>query len=77
MKEFKIGGKLKLTENEEYIIVDIIEYNNEIYYFASSVKKPITPKVFQRIDEDGKTYINFVEDKEIIKYIAKKVANEE
>lgn len=76
MKEFKIGGKVTLGENEKYIIVDIIEYEGEKYYFASSDRKPIVPKVFQRIDEDGKTFIKFVEDIKIIKYITNKVVNE-
>lgn len=75
MDEFKIGGKVTLGENETYIIVDIIKYENELYYFASSDNKPIIPKVFQRIDENSKTYIKFVEDPKIIKYIAEKVTN--
>ena len=57
MKEFKIGGKVTLGEDESYIIVDIIEYEDNTYYFVSSTKKPIIPKVFQRIEEDGKVYI--------------------
>lgn len=76
MGEFKIGGKVTLGEKEEYIIVDIIEYENNMYYFASSTKKPIIPKIFQRIDENGKTFVKFVEDPKIIKYIADKVVNE-
>lgn len=76
MKEFKIGGKLTLGDNEEYFIVDIINYENNIYYFASPTKKPIIPKVFQRIEDDGKVYVKFVEDPEIKKYIANKVVNE-
>lgn len=76
MGEFKIGGKVTLGKDEIYIIVDIIEYENNIYYFASPAKKPIIPKVFQRIDEDGKTFIKFIEDPKIIKYIASKVTNE-
>lgn len=71
MNKFKIGGKVTLSENEKYIIVDIVEYNKEIYYFASTVSKPIKSKIFQRIDENNKTYIEFVEDKKIIKEIAK------
>ena len=71
MNKFKIGGKVTLSENEKYIIVDIVEYNKKIYYFASTVSKPIKSKIFQRIDENNKTYIEFVEDKKIIKEIAK------
>lgn len=76
MKEFKIGGKVTLGEDESYIIVDIIEYEDNTYYLVSSTKKPIIPKVFQRIEEDGKVYIEFVDDPKIIKYIANKVVNE-
>lgn len=75
MNEFKIGGKVTLDENEKYIIVDIIEYENELYYFASSIKKPIIPKVFKRTDKNGRTYIEFIEEPQILKYIADKVVN--
>ena len=30
MNKFKIGGKVTLSENEKYIIVDIVENNKEI-----------------------------------------------
>lgn len=73
MNEFKIGGEITLDENEKYIIVDIVKLNNEIYYFASSKKKPITPKIFQRIDEGKNTFIEFIEDPKIIKKILEKV----
>ena len=71
MNEFKIGGKLTLSENEKYIIVDIVEYNKEIYYFASTISKPVKSKIFKRIDENNKTYIEFVKDKKIIQNVAK------
>ena len=75
MKEFKIGGIVTLSENEKYIIVDIVEIENEIYYLASTNKKPIIPKVFRRIEENGKTFIDFVEDKNLIKKISNKIIN--
>lgn len=73
MKEFKIGGIVTLSENEKYIIVDIITIDGEVYYLASTNKKPIIPKVFQKIEEDGKVFIDFIEDKEIIKKISNKI----
>lgn len=76
MEKFKIGGKVTLGENESYVIVDIIEYEGEKYYFTSSCQKPIIPKVFQRIEENGKTFIKFVEDLKVIKYITNKIAND-
>lgn len=73
MNEFKIGGEITLGENEKYIIVDIVKIDDEIYYFASTRKKPIIPKIFQRIDENGKTYIDFIDDPEIIKKVTNKI----
>ena len=73
MKEFKIGGTVTLSEDEKYIIVDIINLDGEVYYLASTNKKPISPKVFQRIEENGKVFIDFIEDKEIIKKISNKI----
>lgn len=74
MYDFKIGGKVTISENEKYIIVDIVEYNNEKYYFASSMEKPITPIIFQKVEDKGKTYIKVIEDLKIIKYVTDKVA---
>ena len=75
MNEFKIGGKVTLSENEKYIIVDIVEYNRELYYFASTISKPVQSKIFKRIDENNKTYIEFIEDEKIIQEIVKIVIN--
>lgn len=75
MKEFKIGGKVTISKNESYIIVDIIEYNNETYYFTSSINKPIVPKIFQRIEEDGKIFIDIIDDEEIINYVHDRIVN--
>ena len=73
MKEFKIGGTVTLSEDEKYIIVDIINLDAEDYYLASTNKKPKRPKVYQRIEENGKVFIDFIEDKEIIKKISNKI----
>lgn len=73
MKEFKIGGKITISENESYRIVDIVELDGKKYYFSCTEKKPIVPKVFERIDEDGETFINKVENPEIIKEISEKI----
>ncbi len=73
MKEFKIGGKVTIDENESYRIVDIVKMSENTYYFACTENKPITPKVFERIEKDGKVYINIVENSEIIRNILEKV----
>lgn len=80
MKDFKIGGKVTISENETYRIVDIVEKDGKTYYFACTEQKPIIPIVFERVEEDGKTFIAVEEDKEIIKEIAEivlKNSNEE
>lgn len=76
MKEFKVGGKVVLGENESYLIVDIVNYEGETYYFASSIQKPIIPKIFQKIEEDGKIYVKFIDDIKIVKAITNKVVKE-
>lgn len=76
MKEFKIGGKVTISENESYRIVDIIEKDGKTYYFSCTEKKPILPKIFERIEEDGKVYIEIVENPKIIKEISEKILKE-
>lgn len=73
MKEFKIGGKVTINENESYRIIDIIKKDGKTYYFSCTNQKPIEPKIFQRIEDNGKTYIEIVENPEIIKEIAEKI----
>lgn len=77
MEEFKVGGKITLSENEKYIIVDIVEYKGKKFYFCSTANKPIIPVIFEKANINGKTFIKQVEDKEIIKYIANKILSEE
>ena len=73
MKEFKIGGKVTISEDESYRIIDIIERNGKTYYFSCTENKPIIPKIFERIDENGEVFIVMVEDPIIIKEISEKI----
>ena len=73
MKEFKVGGKVTISEDESYRIVDIVEQNGKIYYFSCTEKKPIMPKIFERIEENGEVFIVMVEDPIIIKEISEKI----
>lgn len=73
MEEFKIGGRVTLVDNEKYRIVDIIEYNGKKYFFCCTEKKPITPKIFERLEFSGKTFISFVENPEIIRKVTEKM----
>lgn len=71
--EFKIGGKITLDDNESYLIVDIVELNEQKYYFCSTMKKPISPKIFEIEEKDGKKFVRLIEDNEIVEKVAKKV----
>lgn len=73
MEEFKIGGKVIINEDESYRIVDIIKLDEKPYYFACTEEKPITPKIFERIQKNGKTYISIVENPQIIRMISEKI----
>lgn len=76
MKEFKIGGKVIISKNESYRIVDIVERNGEMYYFACTERKPIIPKIFKKVNEGDDVYIEFIENSEIIREIAEKIIEE-
>ena len=76
MKEFEIGGKITLSENERYIILDVIEKESEKYYFCCTQNKPIIPAIFERIDMFDSTYIKSVNDEKILKEIGEKIINE-
>ncbi len=73
MKEFKIGGKVTISQDESYRIIDIVEIDGKKYYFSCTDKKPVVPKIFERIDENGETFINIVENPEIIKKVSEKI----
>ena len=67
MNEFKIGGTVTIDENEKYVIVDIVKIDDITYYFSATKTKPIVSKIFRRIDEGKNTFIEIIEDKNIIK----------
>lgn len=71
--ELKIGGKITLEDNESYLIVDIVKINEQKYYFCSTMKKPILPKVFELEEKEGKKFVRLIEDHEIIEKVANKV----
>ena len=68
--------EIKIIDKQFIEISDydqIVNLDGEVYYLASTNKKPIRPKVFQRIEESGKVFIDFIEDKELIKKISNKI----
>ena len=76
MKEFKIGGKITVSQNESYIIINIIKKDEKKYYICSTYTKPVKPKVFERIEKNGKIFIKVVDDPKILKEIAEKILSE-
>ncbi len=73
MKEFKVGGRVTISEDESYRIIDIIKHNGKTYYFSCTEQRPIRPKIFERVEKNGEVYIVMVEDQALIKEISEEV----
>ena len=74
MKEYKIGGKITLTDNTSYRIVDIIKENEIEYLFCCTTEKPISPKIFEKKVENGKVFVRIEDDPEILMKISDKLS---
>lgn len=75
--EFKIGGKITLSENEVFYILDIIEYNNDKYLFCTTAKGKIKPAILQVGEIEGKTMVRIEEKPEIVRDITTKILEKE
>lgn len=73
MKEFKIGGKITLEDNNAYRIVDIVNEDGIDYYFCCTVEKNIKPKVLVKKEIDGKVFMKEVTNPKILKNLAIKM----
>ena len=74
MEEYKIGGKITLTDNTSYRIIDIIKENEIEYLFCCTTQKPIVPKIFEKKIENGKVFVKLEEDPEILIKISNKLS---
>lgn len=73
MKEFKIGGKITLEDNNEYRIIDILDDEGVTYYFCCTVGKNIEPKVLVKKVIEGKAFMKEVTNPKILKNLAIKM----
>ena len=71
--ELKIGGKITLSEDRKYYILDIIELDGEKYLFCTSAVGKIKPAVLKIGEVDGKTKVKIEEDPMIIREISTKI----
>ena len=71
--EFKIGGKITLSEDRKYYILDINELNGEKYLFCTTAVGKIKPAVLKTGEIDGKTKVKIEEDPIIIRDITTKI----
>ncbi len=69
------GELITLENNEEYIVMNNINYNDKNYVLLITSKAPISIKVAIEKIEDNKINLNIVENskeiEELIKYISK------
>ena len=77
--ENKTNKVIELANNKEYLILRQIVYKNDTYYVASEISndgeefdKDLT--VLKQTEEDGKIYVNIVNNPEIIKIIMEHIS---
>lgn len=75
MKEFKIGGKITLEDNNSYRILDIIEYKGKKYLFCCTEIKPIRPQVLVCKEINDEIYVSVEGNPKILLEISKLVIN--
>ena len=73
MEEYKIGGKITLTDNTSYRIIDIVKEDNIEYLFCCTTQKPIEPKLFEKRVQNGKVFVRLEDDQKIIKKVCNKL----
>lgn len=71
--EFKIGGKITLSENRKFYILDIIELDEEKYLFCTTAVGKIEPTVLKVGEIDGKTKVKIEKNPIIIRDITTKI----
>lgn len=75
--EFKVGGKITLDDNEEYVIIDVMEFNNSQYLYCTTAKGKIKPTILKVGKFDGKTFMKIEENPLIIYELSRKILEKE
>lgn len=63
------GEILILDNNKEYLILDIINCHKTEYVYLTTISKPIEILIGRKVEENGESYIDKVNDQEEIKYV--------
>lgn len=71
--ELKIGGKITLSENRKYYILDIIELDEEKYLFCTTAIGKIEPTILKVGEKDNKIKVKIEENPIIIRDITTKI----
>lgn len=74
--EFKVGGKITV-EGKQYVIVEIMELNNNKYLYCTTTKGKIKAVIFKLGTVDGKNYMKIVENPLIIYELSRKILDNE
>lgn len=68
--KYKVGGKITLSKDEEYRILDIKSFENNEYIFCVTSSKPIVPILFEYKNINGKDCVKQVKDTRLIEKIS-------
>ncbi len=71
--EFKVGGKITLEGKKQYIIIDIMEFNNRKYLYCTTVKGKIKAVILRIGTFEGKTFMKEEENPLIIYELSRKI----
>lgn len=71
--ELKIGGKITISDNEKYYILEIFELNESKYLFCTTAVGKIKPVVLKVGNIDGETRVKIEKDPKIIGDISSKI----
>jgi len=71
--EFKIGGKITISDNEKYYILEIFELNGSEYLFCTTAIGKIEPVVLKVGKINGETRVKIEKDSKIIGDISSKI----
>lgn len=71
--ELKIGGKITLSEDRKFYILDIVELDGEKYLFCTTAVGKIEPAILKTGEIDGKIKVKIEENPLIIRDITTKI----
>jgi len=64
-----VGSVLKLEDNKEYMVINIMNLHNINYAYLITIKKPIEMLVATIVEQDGNYTLEEIKDNDELDYI--------